>query len=135
MSPPDEPIPLGQGCSRQKFEQESFQSELNDQRVKEYVQEMQHRASHQDTSDAITGHSSKPQEVSNHHLGLVGEHMLQDWFQQERYSVWSEAKVNAKLHNLALVPEQQSAVDSGIRLDQWALGRTQASQPFNDLKQ
>ena len=33
-----------------------------------------------------------------------------------------------------LVPEQQSAVDSGIRLDQWALGRTQSSQPFNNLK-
>ena len=33
-----------------------------------------------------------------------------------------------------LVPEQQLAVDSGIRLDQWALGRTQSQQPFNNLK-
>ena len=95
---------------------------------------MECRASHQDTSDAITGHSSKPQEVSNHRLGLVGEHMLRDWFQPERFSVWLEAKVNAKLHNLALVLEQQSAVDSGICLDQWALGRTQSAQLFNDLK-
>ena len=61
--------------------------------------------------------------------------MLQDWFQTERNTVWAEAKVNEKLHNLVLVLEQQSAVDSGICLDQWALGRTQASQPFNDLKQ
>ena len=26
-------------------------------------------------------------------------------------------------------------VDSGIRMDHWALGITQASQPFNDLQQ
>ena len=82
-SPPDEPIPLGMGCSWQKFEQESFQSEPNDQRVKEYVQEMQCRASHQDTSDAISGHSSKPQEVSNHRLGFVGGCMLHDCYQPE----------------------------------------------------
>ena len=40
----------------------------------------------------------------------------------------------AKLQNLKLAPEQQLAVDSGIRFDQWALGRTQSQQPFNDLK-
>ena len=96
---------------------------------------MECRASHQNTSDAMTGHSSKPQEVSNRRLGLVGERMLWDWFQSERNTVWEEAKVNAELHNLALVLEQQSAVDSGICLDQWALGRTQSAQPFNDLKQ
>ena len=95
---------------------------------------MERRASHQDTSDTITGHSSKPQEVSNRHLGLFGERMLWDWFQPEMNTVWAEAKVNAKLHNLALVLEQQSAVDSGICLDQWALGRTQSAQLFNDLK-
>ena len=95
---------------------------------------MECRASHQNTSDAITGHSSKPQEVSNHRLGLIGECMLWDWFQPERNTVWVEAKVNAKLHYLPLVLEQQSAVDSGIRLDQWALGRTQSAQQFNDLK-
>ena len=38
------------------------------------------------------------------------------------------------MHNLVLVPEQQSTVHSGIRLDQWALGRTQSAQPFKDLK-
>ena len=95
---------------------------------------MESRASHQDTSDAITGHSSKPQVVSNLRLGLVRERMLRDWFQPERNTVQVESKVNAKLHNLTLVPEQQSAVDSGICLDQWALGRTQSQQPFNDLK-
>ena len=59
-SPPAEPIPLDQGCSRQRFEQESVQSEPNDHRVQEFVWEMECRASHQNTSDAITGHSSKP---------------------------------------------------------------------------
>ena len=57
--------PLGQGSSRQKFEQWSFQSEPTEQRVQEFVQEAQHRASLQDTSVTISGHSSKPQEVSN----------------------------------------------------------------------
>ena len=63
--------PLGQESSRQEFEQWSHQSEHSDQRVQEYVQEDQHRANHQDTLDAISGHSSKPQEVSNHRLGFV----------------------------------------------------------------
>ena len=40
----------------------------------------------------------------------------------------------AKLQNLKLAPEQQSVVDSSIRFDQWALGRTQSQLPFNDLK-
>ena len=35
-----EPIPLGQGCSRQKFEPWSLQFEPNYQRVKEYVQKV-----------------------------------------------------------------------------------------------
>ena len=57
--------PLGQESSRQEFEQWSHQSELSDWRVQEYVQEDQHRASHQDTLYAISGRSSKPREVSN----------------------------------------------------------------------
>ena len=57
--------PLGQGSSRQEFEQWSHQSEPSDKKVQEYVWEAQHRASHQDTLDCISGHSSKPQEVSN----------------------------------------------------------------------
>ena len=70
---PAEPIPLDQGCSGQRFEQGSVQSEPSGLRVQEFVWEMEHRASHQDTSDTITGHSSKPQEVRNRCLGLVGE--------------------------------------------------------------
>ena len=34
---------------------------------------------------------------------------------------------------LKLTPEQQSSEDRGIRMDQWTLGKTQPSQPFNDL--
>ena len=34
-----EPIPLGQGCSRQKFEQWSFQSESTEQRVQEFIKD------------------------------------------------------------------------------------------------
>ena len=57
--------PLGQGSSRQKFEQWSNQSEPTDQRMQEFIQEAQPSASVQDTSLAISGHSSKPQDVSN----------------------------------------------------------------------
>ncbi len=70
--------PLRQESSRQEFEQWSHQSEHCDQRVQEHVQEDQHSASHQDTLDTISGHSSRPQKVSNHSLGFVGEHMLCD---------------------------------------------------------
>ena len=62
--------PLGQGSSRQKFEQWSFQSEPTEQRVQDFVQEAHRRASHQDTSDAISGHSSKPKEVAIVDWGL-----------------------------------------------------------------
>ena len=127
---PVEP-PLGQGGSRQQFEQWSQQSEPSE-KVQEYVLEAQHRASHQATLDCISGHGSKPQKVSRHHLGFVGERMLHDWYQPEQNTVWAEYKVFAKLINLKLAPEQQSSVDSGICIDQWALGKSQSQQPFND---
>ena len=48
--------------------------------------------------------------------------------------MWAEPKVFAKLGNLKLALEQQSSVDSGIHITQWALGKSQAAQPFNDLQ-
>ena len=128
-----EPIPLGQGCSRWKFEQWSFQLEPTEQRVQEFVQEIEGRASYQDTSDAISSYSSKPQEVSNCLLGFVGERMLRDWYQPEGGSVWAEQKVFDRLNTLKLAPEQKSSVDSSIRCDQWALDRSQSQQLFNNL--
>ena len=86
--------------------------------------EAESRASHQDTLNFISGHNSRPQEVNSHRLGLVGERMLRDWYQPERGSVWVEQKVFKKLDHLKLAPEQQSSVDSGIRIDQWTLGRS-----------
>ena len=50
--------------------------------------------------------------------------MLRDWYQPERGYVWVEQKVFDKLNHLKLAPEQQSSVDSGIRIDQWALDRS-----------
>ena len=85
---------------------------------------MECRASHQNTSDTITGHSSKPLEVSNRLLGFVRERILHDWYQPEHGSVWAEQKVFDKINNLKLAPEQQSSVDSGIRIDQWVLGKS-----------
>ena len=100
-----EEIPLGQEDSRQEVEQRSHQSEPNEQRVQDYVQEAWQRASHQDTSNAISGHSSKPLELSNCCLGLVGEHMLRDWYLPECGSVWLEQKVFDRLKGLTLAPE------------------------------
>ena len=60
--------------------------------------------------------------------------MLRDWYQPEHGSVWVEQKVFDKLNHLKLAPEQQSLVDSGIRINQWALGRLQLQQPFNNLR-
>ena len=60
--------------------------------------------------------------------------MLWDWYQPECNTVWAESKVFGKLLNLKLALEQQSSVDSGIQIDQWALGKSQAAQPFNVLQ-
>ena len=67
---------------------------------------MKQRASLLDTSDTISGHSSNSQEVSNRHLGVVGERMLRDWDQLVRGSVWLEYRVFDRLKGLMLVPEQ-----------------------------
>merc|ERR1712163_1463 len=61
-------------------------------------------------------------------------HMHRDWFTPKRNTVWPEAKVNSSLSKLTLVLDQQSILDSGIRLDQWTLERSQAAQPFNAFK-
>ena len=51
-----------------------------------------------------------------------------------RGSVWPKERVFDRLRGLTLAPEQQSSVDIGICFDQWALGRSQLQQPFNDLR-
>ena len=89
-------IPLGQGDSRE-VEQGPLQSEPSEQKVQDFVQEMRQRTSLLDMLDAISGHSSNPQEVSNHHLGIVGECMLQSWCQPVRGSVWSKHKIFERL--------------------------------------
>ena len=104
-SPPSvEEIPPGQGDSRE-VEQGSFQSEPSEQEVRDFAQEMKQRASLLDTLDAITGHSSNSQEVSNRHRGVVGERMLHDWYQPVGGSVWSEHRVFDRLNGLTLAPE------------------------------
>ena len=60
--------------------------------------------------------------------------MLQDWFHSQQGTVWSEQRVFGKLQWLKLAPEQQSTVDSGVRVDQFGLTRSHSQQPFNDLK-
>ena len=61
--------------------QETHQSKQCDLSVSDFVQEAEHLASFKDTADSIFGCSYRPQEVSNHKLGLVGVRMLQDWLQ------------------------------------------------------
>ena len=52
------------------------QLEPSEQEVQEFIQELKKESSLLDTSDAISGHSSNPQEVSNRRLGFVRERML-----------------------------------------------------------
>ena len=84
--------PLGQGDSKE-VESHPHQLEPSEQEIQEFVQELKERSSFLDTSDAISGHCSNPQEVSNHRLGVVGEYILRSWYQPVRGSVWSEHKV------------------------------------------
>ena len=112
------------------MEQVPLQSEPN---VQDLVLEAQRRASLQATLDCLSGRGSRPQPRNSRRLGCVGNTLLQDWYQPERNSVWSEGTVFSKLNNLKLVPEQQAILDAGLRLDQWHLGRDQASQPYNDM--
>ena len=119
-SPLEEEPPLGQGDPKE-MESDPHRLEPSEQEVQEYIQELKKESSLLDTSDAISGHSSNPQEVSNRHLGFVREHMFQSWYQPVHGYVWLEHKVFERLKNLSLVPEQQSSVDSGVHADQWAL--------------
>ena len=48
--------------------------------------------------------------------------------------MWSEQRVFGKLQWLKLAQEQQSTVDSGVRVDQFGLTRSNSQQSFNDLK-
>ena len=93
---------------------------------------MRERSTLLDTLDAISCFSSNSQE-DKRRLGVVGECMLQSWFQPERGSVWPEHKVFEKIENLTLVPEQQSSVDSGVQVDQWAQSNSRSQQPFNAM--
>ena len=128
----EEEPPLGQGDSKE-MESGPHRLEPSEQDIQEFVQEMRGRSTLLATSDAISSHSSNPQEVSNHCLGIVGERMLRSWYQQVRGSVWSEHKVFERLKNLLLVPEQQSSMDSGVPVDQWAQSNSRSKQPFNAM--
>ena len=106
--------------------------EPTEQEIQDYAQELKKESSFLEIVEAITCHCSNSQ-ASNHRLGVVREHMLRSWYQPVRGSVWSEHKVFERLRNLSLVPEQQSSVDSGVRVDQWAISNTRSQQPFNAM--
>ena len=95
---------------------------------------MERRTCHMNTSNTTAGQGSNFQETSHCHLMVCGQRILRDWFTPRRNTVWPEAKVNSSLGKLASVSDQQSILDSGIRLDQWTLERSQAAQPFNAFK-
>ena len=86
--------------------------------IQDTVLEAQCRASLQVTLNRFSRNGSRPQGESTRSLGFVGECMLWEWYQPGRKSVWSEDVAFHKLEGLKLTSEQQSAVDSGIRLDQ-----------------
>ena len=100
----------------------------------ECVREMERTACRLDTSNAIVGQDSNTLEAGHRRLGICGQHMLAKWYTPRRSSVLPEAKLNTCLGKLALVLDQQSILDSGIRPDQWTMERSQAAQPFNAFK-
>ena len=64
----------------------------------------------------------------------LGESLLRGWFKPEQNTVWLEQKLFSKLNGLKLTLEQQSLMDSGIQMDQEALGTTKPSQLFKNLQ-
>ena len=86
--------------------------------------EAENNASNRKTLDYLSGHGSRPRNVSKYKLKLLGESLLQGRFQPEQNTVWSEQKLLCKLKGLKLTPEQQSLVDSGIQMDQWTLDKS-----------
>ena len=124
--------PLGQGDPKE-VESGPHRLEPSEQEIQDYAQELKKESSFLDTAEAISCHCSNPQEASNRCLGVVGEHMLRSWYQPVHGSVWLEHKVFERLRNLSLVPEQQSSVDSGVRMDQWALSHSVSQQPFSAM--
>ena len=98
-SPLEEEPPLGQGDPKE-MESDPHRLEPSEQKMQEYIQELKKESSLLDISGAISGHSSNPQEVSNHRLGVVGERMLRSWYQPVRGSVWLEHKVFERQKNL-----------------------------------
>ena len=99
-SRPREPIPQ-EGCSEQRFEQESNQSEPDLR--EECVREMERTACHLDTSNTVAGQGPNAQETGHCHLGICGQCMLSDWYTPRRSTGLSEAKLNSCLGKLALV--------------------------------
>ena len=66
-------------------------------------------------------HSSNPQPQQGRRLGVAGESMLQEMYLPGLNMVWTEVEIMKKMRLLLLVPHQQSALDLGIRLDQFSL--------------
>ena len=101
-SPLREPIPR-EGCSKQRFKQESSQSEPDLR--EESVREMERTACHLDTSNTIAGQGPDTEETSYRCLGVCGQRMLRDWFMPRRNTVWPEANINTTLGKLELVSD------------------------------
>ena len=82
-------LPPGQGDSM-ILESVPYQFEPSEQEIQDYIQERREKSTLQDTSDAISGFSSNSQEYKCR-LGVVGECMLQRWFQPVcRFVGWSK---------------------------------------------
>ena len=84
-SSPEQELPLGQGDSIE-MESGPHWLEPSEREIQDYVQEMRERSTLLDTLDAISGFSSNSQEDKSC-LGVVGERMLQSWFQPVSGSV------------------------------------------------
>ena len=88
----------------EEVEQQSRHSEPG-KNIQEILLEAQRNASYMETLDCISGYGSRPQGVSKRKQKLIGESMLQMWFQPEHNMVWLESKVFSRLKSHKLISE------------------------------
>ena len=68
-------------------------------------------------------------------LDIVGEGMLQEWYQPSQHTIWLDARISMKILNLQLVLKQQALLMYGIHLEHLRLTKCLPShQAFNDHK-
>ena len=113
--------PAQHSSPRDEHMTEVEQGFLYSQESFNYIQDLFSEANHQANTCQVLGQFSgwtpNVQQVQGHKLRMVGEEMLQDWYQPSQHTIWSDAEVSSKIYNLQLAPKQQALLKSDIHLN------------------